>query len=48
MDIPAFKSMAKSPTTWGNSWHRTANAVDRPEVIVSEKAAPMANPSARL
>lgn len=45
---PVWRRSAKSPNSWGNSWHKTANAVAIPVTGSTPNAAPMAIPSVRL
>lgn len=36
------------PSSWGNSWHKTARAVAKPAILSPLNAAPIAKPSVRL
>ena len=47
-DMPWERRRAKSPTSCGSSWQRTAREVERPAARLRLNAAPTASPSAKL
>ena len=47
-ETPALRNTAKSPISWGSSWHNTAIAVPKPVDKPEANEAPIARPSAKL
>ena len=45
---PWLRRIAKSPTSCGTSWSKTASVVERPSLRECTKAAPSAKPSVKL